>query len=202
MNFLTTKRPKGKVYFSKSEFESRGFPKKPTTLESYLLANLMYYILNPIRIKIGMPIMLTDCYRSMAKYRDLKKRGYYPSPTSDHFWAQVIPTTRSRDVKKFGPQYHFSAGAVDFVCPRAGSLVGTFNVIRDLVNKNIIDVGQCILETKYEIKNGKKKMLKQWIHISNPKSLIYTGGFIKDMGIQKTKFLTSDDNGKTYKVVL
>ena len=137
----------------------------------------------------------------MAKYNRLKKSGYHPSPTSDHFWAQVIPTKRSRDIKKFGPKYHFSVGAVDFVCPKQGSLVSAFNTIKAMHKRGDIEVGQCILESKYEIKNGKKKLLKQWIHISNPKSAVYGYIFIKDIGIQKTRFLTSDDNGRTYKVV-
>ena len=202
MDFLKLKRPKtGKTYFKKSEFESHGFPVKPTPLESFMLANLVYNILNPIRVAVGLPIYINDCYRTMAKYYDLIKRKYNPSPTSDHFWGQSIPTIRQKDKNKYGKTYSFSSGAVDFGCRNTGSLVHVFNTIRELVDKKVIDVGQCILESKWITEKGKKVIVSQWIHISNPREIIYNKEFMEELQIKPRKFLYSSDNGKTYKLV-
>ena len=198
MDFLKLKKPNSKIYFKKSEFESRGFPTRPSALESFLLANLIYKILNPIRALIGVPININDCYRDMAKYRTLIKRGYNPSPTSDHFWGQSIETIRERDKKKYGDSYSFSSGAVDFGCSGRGSLVSVFNDIRGLESTGAIKVGQCILESKTE----KGKIVSQWIHISNPREIIYDAEFMKELQIKPRKFLYSKDNGKTYKPVV
>jgi len=198
MDFLRRLKPKNtKVYFSRSEFQAKGFPVNPNALESYLLANMVYNILNPIRVVSGVPIYINDCYRDMVKYRSLIKNGYNPSPTSDHFWGTHVETIRIKDKNKYGSKYTFSMGAIDFKVKNLELMVGIFNTIRELVQLNNIKVGQCILESKYE----KNIVVSRWIHISNPLELIYNEEFIKRMNISKGQFLVSQDNGKTYKAV-
>lgn len=173
-------------YFKRKEF--KGFPQTPTIQQSFLLANLTN-MLNMIRRKVGVPMTITSCCRDAAKYQELVDRGYHPSPTSDHFWGYVIPTLRTRDKAKYGDTYKFSVGAVDFVCK---DIDNVFNTIMDMVEHDEINIGQCILEKG---KNSK------WIHISNPKEIVYAPGFIKKMSLEKIMFLTSNNNGKSYKRV-
>jgi hypothetical protein len=179
-------------YFNISEFTSKDFPKNPTALEKYMLEQMIRR-LNVVRGLISSPIIITDCYRDLDKYNRLIEDGYNPSPTSDHFWGQPIPTLRDKDQEKYGEHYTFSSGAVDFVAPKY-DMEKVFQSIIKLYNNNFINVGQCILE-----KNPKTG--SEWIHFSNPKSTIYSNGLIEAIGISKYKFLRSDNNGKSYKAV-
>jgi len=181
-----------KNYFSLYEFTRKGFPEKPTPLEQYLL-NGITHTLNIIREDIASPITISDCYRSVDKYHSMVARGYNPSPTSDHFWGQAIPTMRSKDIDKYGTYYTYSVGAVDFVVSKLDMEI-VFKKIINLSKKGEIEIGQCILET-----NPKRNV--KWIHISNSKDYVLNKDLISKLNIAKYKFLRSDDNGKTYQIV-
>lgn len=180
-----------KNYFTQKEFTRRGFPVKPTADQSFLLNNLRDKILNPIRHQLSRPVILTDCFRTLAKYYRLLKK-YNPSATSDHFFGQAIPTIRRKDKKRFGKYFKYSVGAVDFRVPGA-NMREVFQVVKELEVNCLIKIGQAILEF-----NPKRR--SSWIHISNPLSLVYSDSFIYDLSLQKERFLISEDNGKTYKI--
>jgi hypothetical protein len=199
MSYLENPPNNAKNYFAKEEFERHGFPADPSGLEIFLMRNLVFSILNPIRIAVGRPITIDDCYRTSEKYDAmLLDKLYNPSKTSDHFWGQTIPLVDPSLKAKFGPYYTFSVGAVDFRIPSAQDMTPLFEKIVSMDRVGLVNTGQCILEAAYD---SDKKMTKQWIHISNPRTLVYTQTFIKKFGIVKAKYLVSNDNGKTYQAV-
>lgn len=174
-----------KNYFRISEFTAQGFPENPSAEQRLMLYNLRDGILNPIRAEISASIIIVDCCRGIAEYNTLIKKGYHPSKTSDHFWGNVITETGT-DGKTITSKY--SVGAVDFYCPRR-PMDDVFKVVREMAINLQIKPGQVILEKGFR---GK------WIHISNPKNLVYADSFIEEMRIAKARFLTSSNNGKTY----
>ena len=93
------------------------------------------------------------------------------------------------DKKKYGTTYKFSTGAVDIVCD---DIENAFDEIMGMVNSGKITVGQVILET------GKHS---KWIHISNPKSLMYSLKAVHKMDLNRDMFLISTNNGKSYRCV-
>lgn len=175
-----------KNYFKKSEFKN--FPARPLAAQLFML-NHLRDILNMIRAKIKTPIIITDCYRTLKKFHSLKKRGYNPSTTSDHFWGLSIPTFRQKDKAKWGSNYFYAVGAVDLKTPKADE-AKVFKVITDLAKNRIINIGQAILE--YNDRGA-------WIHLSNPKDLIFDPQLLRRVGAVKYPFLISRDNGKTYR---
>ena len=174
-------------YFAPEEFKN--FPRRPRPVQAYLL-EFLQRTLNTIRGTIDSPIRITDCYRTLKKYESLKKRGYFPSATSDHFWAQVIPTIKKQNKIKYGPYFIYSAGAVDFVTPRF-DINKCYDTIRKLHRRGTIKIGQAILESG----GGRRP----WIHLSNPRQLIFTSDLLYRVGAVKNTFLISTDGGKTYK---
>lgn len=174
-------------FFTQEEFEAAGFPTAPTALETFLLRNLMIHVLDPIRSAVGSPCHINDCYRSYTKYIKMQS-SYNPSPTSDHFWGQAIPSSDPKTQERFGPYFCYGVGAVDIKFPNGPAIESVFALIRTLK----LPLGQCILEV-----NGSSK----WIHVSNPKTLCYSAEVIEAVGLAKVMYLTSDDNGKTYKAV-
>lgn len=173
-------------YFTDREFKN--FPARPKPAQAYLF-EFMRDTLNIIRAYINSPIRITGCYRTLNKYHALKKAGYFPSATSDHFWGQAIPTIRKQDRAKYGPYFIYSAGAVDFITPRS-NIRYCFQKIRELHKKGTIKIGQAILE------KGKRA---DWIHLSNPRQLIFQSDLLDRVGAVKTTFLISENGGKTYK---
>jgi len=175
-----------KNYFKDSEFKN--FPASPTPAQFYLRENLRLH-LNCIRHHIKSPIIITDCFRTLAKYKAMKK-NYNPSATSDHFWQQVIPTARQKDRIRYGKYFTYSVGAVDFYTPKL-DMEKVFKMVMELFHDQAIDIGQAILETgKYS----------QWIHLSNNRTGIYDYNFLQRIGGLKQRFLISDDNGKSYRL--
>lgn len=176
-----------KNYFADNEF--RRFPEDPTPIQAYLKSKLRDS-LNVIREEIGSPIIITDCFRSVARYRAMKQK-YNPSATSDHFWNQAIPVFKNSDRERFGTHFTMSAGAVDWVAPGL-DMPEVFDRVLSLAVDEKIEVGQLILE------RGRSGY---WIHMSNPRALIYRYDILKAAGAIKNRFLKSDDNGKTYKKI-
>lgn len=176
-----------KNYFRMSEFISQGFPENPSKEQKLMIWNLRDEILNPIRQEINSRIDIVDCCRGISEYNLLKKKGYKPSKTSDHFFGNII-TEAGSNGEIITSKY--SVGAVDFYCPRK-NMDEVFRIAREMAIGLKINPGQVILETGFR---GK------WIHISNPKNLVYSDSFIEEMRLMKNRFLISTDNGRTYKV--
>lgn len=182
-----------KNYFKKHEFLN--FPARPSDLERFLLSRLALNM-NVIRQEIGAPMIITDCYRRLAKYVDMLARGLYPSATSDHFFGQAIQCKKPALIKKYGPIFTMSAGAADFVV-RGRRLFDVFKEIVSMAEKKFIDIGQVIYERR-----PRRRGLRaaEWIHLSNPRTLIFDTYFLKYIGGIKTKYLTSKTGGRTYQV--
>jgi len=178
-----------KNYFSHKEFLK--FPKHPTPQDLFLL-EAMKYNLNIVRAEIKTPIRITNCVRTRADYYRLKKKGYHPSATSDHFWGRAIPTIKRKDKKRYGPFFTMSAGAVDIVTPKDSYLFGTFKMIISLVREGRIDFGQVIYE---------RSPRTEWIHIGNNRRLLFSPRLLRRVGAIKTRILKSLDGGKSYKKI-
>lgn len=173
-------------YFALSEFEAAGFPVAPTPLEKFLLKNLVT-ILDPIREALGFPLHVNDCYRTEAKYQKLMLNGHHPSPTSDHFWGQAMPTSPAQ-APTYGPFFTMGVGAVDLGVG-AADIEAAFAKIRALK----LPLGQCILE-----QSGPSS---KWIHIANPKTLCYSQRVLDAVGLNPHKYMRSRDGGLTYEDV-
>lgn len=53
------------------------------------ILNLIYYVLQPLRKKLGKPIIITNGYRSTALWNKLNQLGYKPSKTSQHLTGEA-----------------------------------------------------------------------------------------------------------------
>lgn len=166
----------------------------------FLAESLCKNILQPVRdLNPDTRINISDGCRDSIDVLRLLKEGYYPSVTTDHFYGepQVIPPcnpTNLAKIAKYGEIYTYSTGAVDMapdIPQTEKAFMDYFKWLVDLDRKGIINAGQIILE---------KGKYTYWIHISNSASLIYQDDFIKEMGLQKTKYLTSLNNDGKYKV--
>lgn len=179
-----------KNYFKKSEF--KGLPAAMLPLQSFLFDNLLN-ILNIIRAEIGSPVVITSCARDIKKYKDMKKRGLYPSPTSDHFWGLAVPCLEEKHKRIYGEYFTLSAGAVDIVTPRA-SVFQSFKLIVKLSIGEMIGPGQVIYERRLEPTPA------EWIHLSNPRDLIFQESFLNEIGAKKQPYLFSKDGGESYQI--
>lgn len=175
-------------YFSDHEFERAGFPKNPSHVEKFLLNFMRQFILNPIRAEINSPVVIIGCYRTEADFSRLVSAGRNPSQTSDHFWNQSISSFRPVDVAWFGKHFNYSVGAVDLITPKM-DIEKAFDTICELVQLGKIVVGQVIIE---------KSSSGKWIHISNPKKLLYSTEIREYLGFEDNRLMRSDDNGLTF----
>lgn len=175
-----------------------------TVIQMHMVFNLAQNILEPIRA------YLTEYFQKDTKFKivsgirfpsdnnRLKKQGFNPSETSDHLFGNIVKLRNPAKIKQYGKYYQYSVGACDFM-PECGSKEA-FDILKiffnrdtrtiDLPNKNPIKIGQVILE----------KRTSYWIHISNPKSLIYDS-FVSNTFLKIEPFLQSLDNGYSYKPV-
>lgn len=156
----------------------------------YMLNNLASNILQPIRDVLG-PIKVTSGVRTIKDYHNLVAKGYNPSETSDHFFGAPVILRSPKKIKKYGKRYTYSVGASDIV-PVDIAPFDAFKKVLSLwkTKKLKISFGQIIYE---------KQGSKEWIHISNPTSLIYSAEFIEKF-LKKTPILQSLDGGKTYTI--
>ena len=174
-------------------------PWEELSLKTQFLANhLCKYTLQPLRdMDPDIIIDITSGARNGADVSRLKRLGYHPTVTTDHFFGepQVIPPDTDKNlakIKKYGSIYTYSMGAVDIVPRISQSKVPDyFKRIVDYNNEGIVDAGQIILE---------KGKYTYWIHISNPVSIVYRYEFAKKVGLQKHMYLKSMNNGKTYTI--
>lgn len=180
--------------FLLSEFVPDGREVSP--IQVFMLQNLCIKILEPIRAFCKCSIKISNGMRFPSDINRLRKAGYNPSETSDHLFGNVVRVKSLPKKAKYGAYYAFSVGAADCI-PSIGAKA-VWEKVNPYFNKaegtielptGKIKVGQFILEKR----NG------YWLHISNPASLIYSTKFDKRF-LNRTPFLYSDDNGKTYKI--
>jgi len=171
-----------------------------TVLQMHLLQNITQGILEPLRSFLSdyfnkeTKIKIVSGVRFPSDHNRLKKQGFNPSPISDHLFGNIIKLNDAPNIQKYGKYYQFSVGAVDII-PECGAKEA-WDAMKQYFNKNEssidfpnkkIFIGQVILE--------KRKSF--WIHISNPKKLIFQD-FVSNVFLKKEPFLKSLDNGITY----
>ena len=126
-------------------------------------------------------ISINSGVRTQADYDRLKKSGYNPSATSDHFCGLQLKSKPT-------------LGAADIAVSNCIlSLQEIASMIIDWNKEGYVDFGQIIFEY-----NPKTKAA--WIHIGNDWNSIFASTFLQDFyNINRKKYLMSLDNGKTYK---
>lgn len=127
-------------------------------------------------------ISINSGVRTQADYDRLKKSGYNPSETSDHFCGLQL---------KCKP----TLGAADITVSNCNlSLQEIAGMIIEWNKEGYVDFGQVIFEY-----NPKTKFA--WIHVGNDWNSIFASTFLQDFyNINRKKYLMSLDNGKTYKI--
>ncbi len=173
-------------YFQDSEFLN--FPAAPSALQRFLLERLRDN-LNLVRFALGVTMIISDCFRDMAKYKSMVDRGYNPSAKSDHFWGEPVPMINPVDRARWGAYYIFSVGAVDVV-PEM-DVYQAFQKIVKMVRAGQVNFGQVI----YECSAAGKK----WIHLANPRTILFRQEALDALGVAKNPFLVSYDGGKNYR---
>jgi len=187
-------------HFYESEFARKGYIITP--IQRYMLLNLCN-ILEAIReflsaeYKKDTPIAVRDGIRLPSDNNALRKKGYNPSETTDHFFGNIVKLHSRQKILRFGKYYPYSVGAADIV-PKCGAYEAFDKMksyftrktgIITLPNRHI-RIGQMILEERNSC----------WIHVSNPPELIYSPDIVSAF-LERPHFLKSDDNGKSYKVI-
>ncbi len=156
-------------YFAKDKWHPDSH--KPTEFQKYAWQQMKRSILNPIRRYVSMPVNLSNVIRIASDYDRLRRLGYNPSPTSDHFAGQDIPMPGAA-------MFTESTFAADFVF--AGDMKGLCRDIYRQANNEIFPnipgldcdaIGQLILEG--QMINGK---LVTWVHVSLATHVLYSPG--------------------------
>lgn len=62
----------------------------PTTEHMDNLLNLIYYVLQPLREILGVPVVVTGGYRSAALWQKLQDLGKNPAKNSQHLIGQAV----------------------------------------------------------------------------------------------------------------
>lgn len=125
--------------------------------------------------KSAVSIGINSGLRTQADYDRLKKSGYNPSATSDHFCGLQL-------------QGNPTIGAADISVKNCSlPLREIASKIIDLDMDGVVHFGQVIYETN-------PKTGSEWIHLGNDCKLI----FQESVNISRKKYLMSLDNGKTY----
>lgn len=126
-------------------------------------------------------ISISSGVRTQADYDRLKKSGYNPSETSDHFCGLQLkckPTLGAADI---------TVSNCSLSLHDIASMIIYWNI------EGYVNFGQIIFEY-----NPKTKFA--WIHVGNDWNSIFASTFLKDFyDINRKKYLMSLDNGKTYK---
>lgn len=151
-----------------------------------MLAQNLQEIRNELqKYKSGMKpvcIVITSGVRTKKDYDRLKKQGYNPSQTSDHFCGyQMVPgrpTLGAADIRVYNCSMTMKQIAlfIKQYCEASGFYM----------------FGQVIYE-----KNPKTG--SEWIHLSNDPYLVLNQYIAKT--IERKRYLMSTDNGKTYKAL-
>jgi hypothetical protein len=161
-----------------------------TVSQREMVNNIVLMILQPIRNTIKTSITITSGMRDTIDFFRLKENGYNPSETSDHFYGRQVPLYSIDKLSKFGPTYSFAVGACD-IQAKGMTVNSLFEIITHMNKVGQIKCGQIIRE----MGSG-----KEWVHISNPMSLIYSDWLINKYLVKQT-YLVSNDAGKTYQPI-
>lgn len=189
-------------HFSFSEFCDRDHHIL-TPVQLQMVSSLCADILEPLRSYLGyrcnreISVKVVSGIRFPSDNNRLKKQGYNPSETSDHLFGNIVKLHSAINIRKYGKYFQYAVGAVDII-PSCGAkeawdiLLPLFNKIKGsiVLPDREVFIGQFILE----------KRNSYWLHVSNPKTLIYDK-FIVETFLKNEPFLISQDNGITYKVV-
>jgi len=181
--------------FSFHEFKPKKATKSWVPTSEYQRALLTQLAENLQVIRSEIP---EDCYmritsgvRTLEDYDRLKKLGYRPSKTSDHYCGVAIPLPKhDRKYKKFGETYNFAVGAADIV-PVGMSTEDLFNLSVKLTQGGKCDFGQVIYEK--DPSSG-----AEWVHYGNSLKELFAPQIV-DM-INRTQFLKTLDGGRTYQI--
>ena len=174
-----------------------------TVLQMHMIQCLARDVLEPIRKflcdqfsdEISMKII--SGVRFPSDHNRLKKQGYNPSETSDHFFGNIVKLRDPVKIRKYGKYYQYSVGAVDTI-PKCGAKEA-WDRLRPHMSRTEssillpggnIRIGQMILE----------KRKNYWLHISNSPKAIYND-FVVDTFLKREPFLVSQDNGYTYEPI-
>lgn len=126
-------------------------------------------------------ISISSGVRTHADYDRLKKSGYNPSETSDHFCGLQLkckPTLGAADI---------TVSNCSLSLHDIASMIIYWNI------EGYVNFGQIIFEYNPKTKSA-------WIHVGNDWNSIFASTFLKDFyDINRKKYLMSLDNGKTYK---
>jgi len=165
--------------FALEEFTKTAFDDLSAQQKTMLIA--LSSTMQVIRDVIKEPIRVTSGMRDLSDYNRLVAKGYFPSDTSDHFFGVEVPIVKEAKKAIYGKTYSMSVGACDFTVSNNDK---AFKLIMGLK----LPIGQLI----HEYGNG-----KDWIHISNSPTLIYSDSICKKY-LTRPKYMISSDAGKTY----
>ena len=187
-------------HFWFSEFSERD-PSILTTIQMHMVKHLAQNILEPIRAYLGqafgneVAIKITSGIRFPSDHNRLKKQGYNPSETSDHLFGNIVKLSNPAKIRVYGKYFQFSVGAVD-ILPSCGAKEAW-----DVLAPHFVRESSCIALPNGNVKIGQiilEKRKSYWLHVSNPKELIYNS-FVAETFLKVEPFLQSMDNGMTYK---
>ncbi len=175
--------------FSYYEFRPKGTPRtwKPEFKLQELMIIEMAENLQIVRNALPQTMTINSGVRVPSDYNRLLLAGYYPSPTSDHFYANAVPIELTNTKRKlFGSYYSYSVGAADVKIN--GNYSDLFNLAIKLNIEEKVYFGQIILESS---PRG-----SMWIHFGNDPYKFFSA-FMCPL-ITRTTYLTTTDGGKSY----
>ncbi len=153
-------QPIGKAsdFFNYEEFTVSNYGKPIfNRLSKHLLECLCRNILDPIRKEFGHAILVTSGLRDINVMNGLRNAGYFPSATTDHSFGDP----------EFNP---FGSGASDIRPYGQGTCEDIFRIAVKLGES--VPIGQILWERQGE---------REWVHIGNPKSVLFESKFIVPM---------------------
>jgi hypothetical protein len=183
--------------FSYYEFRPHGTAKKwiPRSQYRRRLLNNLAKNLQIIRNEIpaGAYMKVTGGVRTLSDYDRLRKKGYNPSETSDHYCGSSVPLSYgSKKYKKYGETYNFAVGAADIV-PKGMGVWDLFVLAATLTKKGECDFGQIIYEKS---PNQDPAKVKEWVHFGGSLKGIFSNAIIKL--VARSQFMKTTNGGKSY----
>lgn len=153
------------------------------------MVELLAVQLQIVRDTIGSPMVITRGVTTLEDQQRLKNNGYFPSPTSDHFFGASVPIDQlNKKYATVGPTYNFAVGAADCV-PKNVVIRDFFASAVNLNESKKCQFGQIIYEYNPVTK-------AEWIHFGNDPSAFFSPIVISMIG--RAKYMQSLDGGKTY----
>jgi hypothetical protein len=169
------------IPITRAQLIPKGFvPDEATTV----LLDEAVELCNEVQDFVNRQCVPTSGLRTIDDFLRLKRNGYNPSVTSDHFFGLPVPVN--------GKTYTGAVGAVDLYIPGLRSVF--LHIVNYFLTKypNPIDrPRQLIFETSAKGND--------WLHIANVPSRIFTQK-VAQSRLNARPLLYSLDNGKTYQV--